>query len=207
MMSKLFAGFVLGVIFLLPAARPADAAAAQAGEVLALFGDSVIANTGQPTPLKVGDPVHVGDAIDVGQAAKLKLRMIDGSVIAAGSGSHLTIDSYSSDSTNRDVKLSLAAGLLRAVVAKAGSSSSFEVNTATGVAAVRSTDWFIATKRDSTQVGVLSGVVDLSSRATGRDVRIPARWGARVEAGMDPVPPRVWQKSEFEDVIERTDLN
>ncbi len=95
---------------------------------------------------------------------------------------------------------------IRAVVAAVGEPQKFEVDTATGVAAVRSTDWFIEAKPGSTQVGVLDGVVTLASAATQRAVRIPARWGARVEAGRDPVPPRVWASSEFDDVIARTDV-
>lgn len=182
------------------------AAATRAGEVLALFGQSVVAAGGQTTPLKMGDPVNVGDSIEVGQGAKLKLRMIDGSVIAAASGSHVTITAYDADASHRDAMLTLAQGLLRAVVSPAGSFSRFEVDTATGVAAVRSTDWFIEAKQGGTQVGVLTGVVTLKSSGTGHEVRIPARWGARVEPGLDPMPPRVWSESEFADVIARTNL-
>ena len=60
------------------------------------------------------------------------------------------------------------------------------------MAAVRSTDWFIDAQPGSTQVGVLEGRVSLKSVATGKEIVIPARWGARVEAGRDPVPARVW---------------
>jgi hypothetical protein len=55
-------------------------------------------------------------------------------------------------------------------------------------------------------VGVLEGSVILTSRATGRSVTIPARWGARLEAGLNPVPPRVWSAAEFADVIARTNV-
>jgi hypothetical protein len=82
----------------------------------------------------------------------------------------------------------------------------FEVETATGVAAVRSTDWFIEAKPGSTQVGVLDGRVSLKSAATGQEIVIPARWGARVEAGRDSVPARVWTEAEFADFIQRTNL-
>ena len=56
-------------------------------------------------------------------------------------------------------------------------------------------------------MGVLTGVVSLASIATKRAVDIPARWGARLEAGRAPVPPRVWTQAEFESVINRTNLN
>ncbi len=183
------------------------AAAAPAGEVLAMGGQCFRTAGGQSTPLKIGDPVSVGDMIEVPQGAKLKLRMADGTILAAAPGSKLTIANYAlGGDTKRDAKVELASGLIRAVVAAVGEPQKFEVDTATGVAAVRSTDWFIEAKPDSTQVGVLDGVVTLASAATQRAVRIPARWGARVEAGRDPVPPRVWASSEFDDVIARTDV-
>jgi hypothetical protein len=71
---------------------------------------------------------------------------------------------------------------------------------------VRSTDWFIEAKPQTTQVGVLAGKVELTSHATGGEVAIPARWGARVELGRDPVPARVWTPAEFDDVIARTNV-
>jgi hypothetical protein len=185
-----------------------SAASAQSvGEVLAMGGQCFVEAAGQRTPLKIGDAVHVGDAVDVPQGAKLKLRMADGSVIAAAAGSHLTIDQYKlGGADKRDAKLDLANGLIRAVVAAVGEPQHFEVSTATGVAAVRSTDWFIEAKPGSAQVGVLEGAVGFSSVATGKAVRIPARWGSRIEAGMDPVPARVWSDAEFDAVIARTDV-
>jgi len=195
----------LGLIFALLSCWAA--AAAPAGEVLAMGGQCLRTAGGQSTPLKIGDPVSVGDTIDVPPGAKLKLRMADGSILAAGSGSRLVIAAYAlGGDSKRDAKIDLASGLIRAVVASVGEPQKFEVDTATGVAAVRSTDWFIEARPGSTQVGVLDGVVTLESAATQHSVRIPARWGARVEAGRDPVPPRVWASSEFDDVIQRTDV-
>ena len=106
----------------------------------------------------------------------------------------------------QNAQLSLAAGLLRAVVAPVDHPASFEVSTAVGTAAVRSTDWFIEIQPNATQVGVLTGAVSLTSAATARSVLIPAHWGARLEAGRDPVMARVWTPQEFQAVINRTDV-
>jgi hypothetical protein len=183
--------------------------ASQAGEVLALSGQCFLEAGGQRAALKLGDAVHVGDKVEVPEGARLKLRMSDGSVLSAASGTSMTISGYDVDQAaqRRDARLSLASGLLRAVVSSFGGTSHFEVDTATGVAAVRSTDWFVEAFPDSTQIGVLSGVVSLSSIATQRSVDIPARWGGRIEAGRAPVPPRVWTHAEFDSVIDRTNVN
>ncbi len=49
------------------------------------------------------------------------------------------------------------------------------------------------------------GKVDLTSAATGRSVSIPVRWGTRLEAGRDPMLPRVWSQMEFNAVIRLTE--
>ena len=188
--------------------REAATAEPQAGEVLALFGQCFIEIAGRRNALKPGDAVHVGDTLDVTAGAKLKLRMNDGSVIAVASGTRLAIADFrlGNGGESREVRLSLGQGLLRAVVSVLRGEPHFEVDTATGVAAVRSTDWFIEARPGSTQVGVLDGRVSLKSVTTGREIVIPARWGARVEAGRDPVPARVWTEAEFADFIGRTNL-
>lgn len=179
----------------------------RAGEILALRGQCFVEADGQRRLLKLGDAVHVGDTVYVPENAKLKVRMNDGSVFAMASGSRIAIKTYQEGAgKGRDAEVSLVAGLLRAVVSATAQLSRFEVDTATAVAAVRSTDWFMEARPDSTQVGVLAGIVRLTSHATGRWIDIPARWGARVEFGRDPVPARVWSRTEFDDVIGRTDL-
>jgi len=51
---------------------------------------------------------------------------------------------------------------------------------------------------------VLAGTVDLTSIVTGQSVSIPAHWGTRLEAGLDPVLPRLWAQAEFDAVIHLT---
>jgi hypothetical protein len=56
------------------------------------------------------------------------------------------------------------------------------------------------------QAGVLTGSIVMTSGATGASITIPERWGARLDAGRNPVPPRVWSQAEFNAVIARTEL-
>jgi len=187
---------------------PGLALAAPAGTVVGLSGASVVESGGARGAVKLGQPVQVGDTVEVPADGKLKLRMADGSVISVAAGTRLTIAAYGVDAAGQrqEARLSLAQGLLRAVVAPVERPASFEVNTAVGAAAVRSTDWFVEGSATAMQVGVLSGSVEMTSAATKRRQLIPARWGARMEVGRDPVPPRVWSPAEFAAFIARTDV-
>lgn len=193
-MSCALAVFALLVLGWSAAARAAD----NAGEVLTFNNDCFVVNGDQRTPLKMGDPVHVGDVIDVPDGAKLKLRMADGSLLSFASGTHLTIQSYtmSTNGQQRDAKLGLDAGLIRAIVATMPQQSSFEVDTATGVAVARSTDWFVEDSPDRMAVGVLDGNVTFAARdprtgAMSRAVNIPADSGSEIDtpsASAQPAP-------------------
>jgi hypothetical protein len=184
------------------------AMAAPAGSVVGLSGACFVESSGQRTALRLGQQVQVTDTLDVPADGKLKLRMTDGTVISVAAGTRVTISSYVTDASGQrqDGKLSLAQGLVRAAVSPMGRPASFEVDTAVGTAAVRGTDWFIEAFPGSAQVGVLEGSVTLTSAATRRSETVPARWGARLEAGRDPVPPRVWAPQEFQAVINRTQV-
>jgi hypothetical protein len=184
------------------------AVAAPAGTVVGLSGQCLVESAGTRAPLRLGQAVQVTDTVEVPEGGKLKLRMSDGSVVSVAPGSRMTISAFAVNAAGQreNAQLSLGRGLLRAVVAPVERPASFEVETAVGTAAVRSTDWFVEVQPGGMQVGVLTGSVDMVSRATRRAVLIPARWGGRLEAGRDPVPPRVWSQAEFDAFITRTDV-
>src|SRR5215470_714588 len=89
-------------------------------------------------PLKVGDKVYVADTINVSAKAKLRLQMVDGSILSIASGTRFTIADYSVDTGGKrnNAKISLSQGLMRAVVETVDRPSNFEINTAVGTAAV-----------------------------------------------------------------------
>ncbi len=193
---------------MLAGGRNKAVAAVPCGTVVALSGQCFREAGGQRQPLKLGDRVDIADTIDAPAPGKLKLRMSDGSVIALAAGTRVTIAAYITGAGGeRDTaRLSLSGGLLRAIVAPGEHVNTFEVSTAVGTAAVRSTDWFIEMQPGAAEVGVLSGRVVLTSAATRQSVTIPARWGARLEAGRDPVPARIWSPAEFQAVAARTEV-
>jgi hypothetical protein len=197
-----------GAMALLPAVRRVAFAAGPIGSVAAVQGPCVIERQGRSMPLKMGDAVAVGDAIAAQADGRVKLAMSDKSAVSLASATRVTLAAYEVDAAGQrqQARLALAQGLLRVVVAPANGPAGFEVSTSVGTAVAHSTDWFIEALPGSAQVGVLSGSVSLTSGATGRSVTIPGRWGARLEAGRDPVMARVWGPSEFQGVISRTDV-
>jgi hypothetical protein len=180
-----------------------------AGTVVALSGQCFAEAGVERRALSMGDPIYLGETVDVSAGAKLQLRMADGSSISLASGSQLKINNFGIDTVGqkRDARLTLPTGLLRAIVSPLSELSIFEVDCPAGTAEVRSTDWFMEAQPGSMRVGVLAGRVVMTSLATGRRVTIPTRWGAHLEAGLDPVPARLWSSEEFAEVIARTDVS
>jgi hypothetical protein len=195
---------IVGLLFL----WAQSALAQSAGSVVGVVGQSTVEGGGRRDILKLGDPVNVGDTISVPPGNKLKLRMNDGSILSVAPGTSIRIDSYAvgADGQRIGAAISMGQGLLRSVTAPVNRPASFEVRTAVGTAAVRSTDWFIQSLPGSSQVAVVNGVVALTSNSTGRSVSINPGFGTSVAAGQDPQPPRPWTQQEFFDFISRSDV-
>jgi hypothetical protein len=173
----------------------ADAAAGTpAGTVVGLSGSC----TDRGRALHPGDTVQIGDTLDVPAGGSLKVRMADGSMISVAAGTSVTVANYDSAGSARAAKLLLTQGLVRVTSV----APPFAVSTAVGTASAGSdsADWFVKAEAGSAQVGVLAGIVDLTSSPTGTSVSIPAHWGTRLEAGRAPMPPRVWFQMEFDAV-------
>jgi hypothetical protein len=178
----------------------ADAAAGTpAGTVIEVSGS----HTDRGRALHAGDTVQIGDTLNVPAGGSLKVRMADGSVISVASGTRIIVANYDSVGSARAPKLLLTQGLVRVTSV----TRPFAVSTAVGTASAGSdsADWFINAEAGSAQVGVLAGIVDLTSSLIGESVSVPAHWGTRLEAGRPPVPPRVWTQLEFKAVIRVTE--
>jgi len=185
-------------------APPAIAAAC--GEVLAMSGTATIETGGQQRPAAVGEPVQVGDTITVPQNAKVRLHMDDGSIVTVAAGTQMTIGKYDVDATGtrQEAELTMPAGLMRAVVSAGGGTPNFEVKTATGVAAVRGTEWYVDAQGDTTQVYVVTGDVSLADAAGRNAVTIPKMSASSVVAHKTPTPIRPVSQLELNGLAERT---
>lgn len=197
---------VLAVAAVLASPLRSAAAAEVAGSVVGVAGECFTGAGNQRSPLKLTDPVHVGDTVQVSHDGKLKLRMADGSIVSAAGDSQFQIQSFAVDGSGerREAKLALVAGLVRAVVSHTAHSGTFEVASAVGVAAARSTDWFAESRPGIMEVGVLSGVVDLKSAKAPAAVSIAPGNGSEVEQNKPPATPVKWPPAKFEALIART---
>jgi len=198
---RAFFGICLILVLNLPAR------AAPAGSVVGVLGGCVIESGGNRAAAKLSSAVQVGDTVEVPEGGRLRLRMADGSVVTIAAGTRMKVTAYGvTDAGKRqEAQLSLQEGLVRAQVAPVkGTPAQFEIDTAAGVTAARSTDFFVEAQQGWVQTVVLSGSVTLTSAATGAVTTIAARQGARLETGHEPAAARAWPAAEISKLIART---
>jgi hypothetical protein len=184
----------------------APAVLAACGEVLALSGSVTVQTGSQTRAVAVGDPVAPGDAIDVPDDAKVRLRMNDGSIVTIAPGSRMTIDKYDVDGAGarKDVELTMAKGLVHTVVAAGGETPNFEIKTATGVAAVRGTEWYLDDRTGTTQVYVVTGDVSLADPAGKNAVDVPQMSASSIAARQKPTAVRPVTQAELQPLFDLT---
>jgi hypothetical protein len=207
LMPQFSARFLLTAVIVL--LWPVASWAAPSGTVIGLSGGCTVEHGGARGPAALAQGVEIGDTVEVAAGGKLKLRMADGSVVSVASGTKMTVTAYGlTDAGQRqDAKLSLSQGLLRLeVTPTTGTPAPFEVDTAVGTSAVRSTDWFVETQPGWMQVSVMVGSVAVTGAATGTATTLSPRQGIRLEAGRVPAGPRAVTTAEFNRLIARTAL-
>lgn len=135
------------------------AAAVQAApvcEVAALIGE---ARSGG-TVLKSGSGLNVGDELQTGAKSRVRLRCVDGSSLVLAENSHLRIESFSAEGTERkDARFFLRLGLVGQKVSAGGA---WTLRTPSAVTAVRGTEFAVEVpSEDKTAVLMQSGSVDV----------------------------------------------
>jgi hypothetical protein len=147
---------VLVLAIILP--MQADAAA-KAGRVTFQSGDTWVLKTGKAIALHQGDSVFPHDVVVTGKRSRIKLRMVDDTVVYVGSKSRIKIKTYQMSGK------SLVKGLFDMLWGKARflvnklkrRGSSFSVSTKTAVIGVRGTEFSVEVPRPTnlTQVKAL----------------------------------------------------
>jgi ferric-dicitrate binding protein FerR (iron transport regulator) len=117
--------------------------------------------------VQIGALLAKGDRVVTGDASALQIVLADGSSVALGANSELSLDNVGSGTPGSITLLSLARGLLDTMVEKLKLGSRFEVATPYAVAAVKGTDFEVSAAGQSAAVTVNQGIVQMgdSSRA------------------------------------------
>lgn len=140
-------------------ADAADAPDAVAATAIGVSGD-VRLQTGQDSSVvQEGEVFTEGDRLVTGDRSSLHLVLADGSSVALGQDSELSLDETGSGANGSVTLLTLARGLLDAMVQKLKLGSSFEISTPYAVAAVKGTDFEVSDSAGASSVTVNQGVV------------------------------------------------
>jgi len=151
-------------------------------------GGAVLAGPSQSTlqALKGGDMLPAETVVQTKNAGRVTLGLADGSRLRLAERSTLILGGmHLNEELRRVVDLRLEEGRIEAHVSPGGPGSSFTVQTRSGVAGVRGTQFRVVAKGDDTRVETLTGLVALTS-PNGTSVDIPA--GMRASIGADGVP-------------------
>lgn len=196
-----------GVIALL--ASTAMALADPVAQVVKLSGGATVTRENAAAPLILGTALEAGDRLATDANGRVRLQLIDGSVINLGSQSEFEIDSVASNGpgTDREVGLELVIGALRAFAAPATPQSRFEIRTPRAVTAVRGTEWGILATPTQSDVLVMSGRVGVrKNEISGKSaISLTRTLGVTVtDAGLGQITR--WPQDQVDALLAATDV-
>jgi len=202
------AAAMLAAMVLWPGAAAAQEGQDAVGRASDLRGTVLVERDGRVQPLAVGASIRRGDRIFVGPDSRAKLRLADGTVIAAGAASEVRIDEFTAekDVSGLGTILSLLRGIVRATLSGATAPSRFEVRTQAAVASARSTDFVVESRDVATSVVAIAGRVAVSTARPPAEVLLDPGFGTDVIAGSPPAPPAKWGAGRVRSFVARTDL-
>jgi FecR protein len=203
---------VLGLLSLLPCAAADAQQPKSTGQVTALEGKVTVLHQGKftPEPLTLQKPVFQEDIIETDRASKVRITLVDATVISLGEQSRLELKQFSHDASQqtRSGRLAIAWGFFRAILKEMTSSSTVEVITPTAVAAIRGTDLMGEVTADSTAIVVLEGTVAISNirpMFRGLSTLTPGM-GTTVKGDEPPSTPTRWSEPRIEGLRRATAL-
>ena len=187
-------------LFLLLLLAAPSAAATRAGSVSALLPSAKIERAGSTSAAAPGAEVQANDLLRTDDHGRVRVKLLDQSVLSIGVKSQLRVVRH--DSTSRQTSVELNFGKLRAQVARiTRAGGRFEVRTPTAVAGVIGTDFGVdASDPDVTRFICISGSVQISSVDPGVSGAITCRGGSTVTArrGKPPESPERATRDQME---------
>lgn len=163
-------------------------------QVLVASGDVVASSTQQQTPraIKVGDTLTQGDKLKTGKYSVAKLRFADGSVVDVQQNSSIEIHaSYQYAGKETFVSLLKLNNGRTEIEANPNHTvgNSMQIETPSAIAAVRGTQFRVATDTDVALQETIEGQVAFSG--AGQEILLAKGFGSVVEKNQAPLPPIV----------------
>ena len=205
--ARLVAAAILCISMLLSASQAF--AAAFVGQAVKVRGEVRLAREGSgETSVAVGTALQLGDVIKTGAGARLRLRFIDGSILALGENTTMSVDLFAVDAVNksRTVVLSVLDGIVNAAAAKSGEAKfDYQIKTANGYSAVRGTKWILSFRQALMTLYVLNGIVEMGGNGDQPPVMVhEGEWGS-VDASGAISPPQPTTPEMLKPVLDATD--
>jgi hypothetical protein len=185
-----FIGFVLAL-------APLAAAAEEVGTIAAIEPSADIERGGERTAAALGAAVELGDTLRTGPTGRLRVVFRDESVVNLTGGTALVIDEqvFKPEEGTFASVLGVLHGRVRAMVSEYYSNpgATYQVETRTGVAGVRGTDFVVVydESRQVTEVVGVSGRISVSSpmAVAGSSVLVTEHEMTSVALGKLPTAP------------------
>jgi hypothetical protein len=183
-------------------------AAAFVAQAVKTRGDIRITRDGSDITCSMGTAIQLGDVIKTGPGARLRLRFVDGSILALGENTKLSIDLFAVDAANksRTVVLTVLEGIVNAAAAKSNENKfDYQIKTESGYSAVRGTRWVVQFQKALMSVYVLNGTVEMGGSGDKPPVLLKTgQWGSIDATGMvsaiQPTTP-----AQLKPVLDATD--
>ena len=161
-------------------------------------------------PLTLQRQVFQGDIVETDRASKVRITLIDATVISLGEQSRLELRQFAHDmrQQKRSGRLAILQGFFRAIFKEMSPPSSIDLVTPTAVAAIRGTDLMGEVTTDATAIVVLEGTVAISNiRPLFRGLStLTPGMGVTVTGDEPPSTPTRWSESRIEGLRRATSL-
>ena len=196
-----FALFIAAVLVTL---STATLASAQLAEVRSVSGTADLLRSGTQLALARGAALHSNDQIVTMDDGRAEIAFTDGSTLVIGNNSSLILRKFDvAADQGRTGLIDLLQGIVRMAL-QPGPDTRVDIATHTAIASVRSTEWIVEAKPDTSAVFVITGKVTVAGNGVPGKVVLNPGEGTDVKADEPPSPPKAWGISRVRQVIERT---
>ncbi len=157
---------ILGCLFLIPGSLTSNDTCGRTASIRYVKGTAYRTINGRWAQIyRPGSVLTQNDYLKTGSNSRVELRFDDGSLVQIGSNSTISLSQYNRTNTGRNADIRLQNGSIYANVRRLRRGHNFRVTTASGVAGVRGTKFFVSLDQKKTmKVEVYKGKVEVSAK-------------------------------------------